>query len=125
MSTQFNRLRLGVWVTLVALTVVCLPFTVAALQHEPPPPVTPSVVPQPDAAVPGIPEELPAADPATACGETLEEFATQSTKTEVIFRRYLKDIFKNPDEYYGKTVTIDGEMHRQFTDRVFTVEDDG
>jgi hypothetical protein len=29
------------------------------------------------------------------------------------------------DEFYGKTITVDGEMHRQFTDQVFTIEDDG
>jgi hypothetical protein len=34
-------------------------------------------------------------------------------------------MFHNPDEYIGKTITVDGEMHRQFTDRVFTIEDDG
>jgi hypothetical protein len=36
----------------------------------------------------------------------------------------LDDIQSNPEEYYGKTVTVDGELHRTFTDNVFTIEDD-
>jgi hypothetical protein len=34
-------------------------------------------------------------------------------------------MLNHPEEYLGKTITVDGEMHRQFTDRVFTIEDDG
>jgi hypothetical protein len=34
-------------------------------------------------------------------------------------------MFHDPDTYLGKTITVDGEMHRQFTERVFTIEDDG
>jgi hypothetical protein len=37
----------------------------------------------------------------------------------------MEELQKNPQNYYGKTVTVDGEMHRTFTDRVFTIEDDG
>ena len=33
-------------------------------------------------------------------------------------------LLNGPDEYLGKTITVDGEMHRQFTEKVFTIEDD-
>jgi hypothetical protein len=36
----------------------------------------------------------------------------------------LDDLIDKKEEYYGKVVTVDGEMHRIFTDRVFTIEDD-
>ena len=36
----------------------------------------------------------------------------------------LDDLIDKQDQYIGKVVTVDGEMHRIFTDRVFTIEDD-
>ena len=36
----------------------------------------------------------------------------------------LDDLIDKQDQYYGKIVTVEGEMHRLFTDRVFTIEDD-
>jgi hypothetical protein len=36
----------------------------------------------------------------------------------------LDDLIDHKEEYYGKTVTVEGEMHRIFTDNVFTIEDD-
>jgi len=36
----------------------------------------------------------------------------------------LDDLIDHKEQYYGKTVTVEGEMHRIFTDRVFTIEDD-
>jgi hypothetical protein len=36
----------------------------------------------------------------------------------------LDDLIDKQDQYYGKIVTVEGEMHRIFTDRVFTIEDD-
>jgi hypothetical protein len=36
----------------------------------------------------------------------------------------LDDLIDKPELYLGKVVTVDGEMHRIFTDRVFTIEDD-
>jgi hypothetical protein len=36
----------------------------------------------------------------------------------------LDDLIDKQEQYYGKIVTVDGEMHRIFTDRVFTIEDD-
>ncbi len=35
----------------------------------------------------------------------------------------IEELRKNRDNYYGKTVTIDGDIHRIFTDNVFTIED--
>jgi hypothetical protein len=37
----------------------------------------------------------------------------------------IDDLRDNQDQYYGQTVTVEGEMHRTFNDRVFTIEDDG
>jgi hypothetical protein len=37
----------------------------------------------------------------------------------------MKELEKHPEDYYGKTVTVEGELHRDFTDNVFTIEDDG
>jgi hypothetical protein len=77
----------------------------------------------------GICREKPAAPepetpPALPCGgETVGDLASGSPETEVIYR--LGHMLDRGDEFYGKTITVDGEMHRQFTDRVFTIEDDG
>jgi hypothetical protein len=35
----------------------------------------------------------------------------------------IEELRKNRDNYYGKTVTVDGDIHRTFTDNVFTIED--
>jgi hypothetical protein len=35
----------------------------------------------------------------------------------------IDELRKNRDNYYGKTVTVDGNIHRTFTDNVFTIED--
>ncbi len=37
----------------------------------------------------------------------------------------MEDLQKIPEDYYGKTVTVDGELHRKFTDNVFTIEGGG
>src|SRR4051812_40474714 len=37
----------------------------------------------------------------------------------------MAELEKNPGDYYGKTVTVDAELHRSFSDNVFTIEDDG
>ncbi len=34
----------------------------------------------------------------------------------------MSELRDNAGMYYGKTVTVDGEMHRQFTDNIFTIE---
>jgi hypothetical protein len=36
----------------------------------------------------------------------------------------LDDLIDHKEDFYGKTVTVDGEMHRTFTESVFTIEDD-
>jgi LPXTG-motif cell wall-anchored protein len=36
----------------------------------------------------------------------------------------LDTVLNHPDDYFGKTVTVEGEMHRTFNDRVFSIEDD-
>ena len=36
----------------------------------------------------------------------------------------LDTVLNHPNDYFGKTVTVEGEMHRTFSDRVFSIEDD-
>jgi hypothetical protein len=36
----------------------------------------------------------------------------------------LDDLIDKQDQFFGKIVTVEGEMHRIFSDRVFTIEDD-
>jgi len=36
----------------------------------------------------------------------------------------LDDLIDKQDQFIGKVVTVEGEMHRIFSDRVFTIEDD-
>ena len=31
-------------------------------------------------------------------------------------------VLNHPDDYFGKTVTLEGEMHRTFSDGVFSIE---
>jgi hypothetical protein len=135
MSTQFNRRRSGMHFALIALALICLPFTLAAFQHNPAPPVMDSTVDQPNAHVDG---QLPIKgevqenrqkidtgqqkDPCTGMGTVAEE-ATGPRRTEIVYK--IDKLMENPDEYLGKTVTVDGIMHRQFTDQVFTIENDG
>jgi hypothetical protein len=135
MSIRFNRRRLELWIALVALAVFSIPLTGVALQHEPAPPVTPSTVDQPPARVEGelmeeeAIEELPATDEAAdpcgqpAVGDTVEDWAKGPSQTEVVYK--LGQMLNHSEDYIGKTITVDGEMHRQFTDKVFTIEDDG
>jgi hypothetical protein len=74
-------------------------------------------------------EELPATDEAAdpcgqpAVGDTVEDWAKGPSQTEVVYK--LGQMLNHSEDYIGKTITVDGEMHRQFTDRVFTIEDDG
>ena len=149
MSMQFNRRHWVLLIPVVALAVFSIPF-MAAPQHEPPPPVTPSTVEQPAAQVEGQPLEEEEIDIDTDEGEieierekggeveierekpaettiSCDQFApltsADATQTNVVYK--LGEMLDHPEEYLGKTVTVDGEMHRQFTDRVFTIEDDG
>jgi hypothetical protein len=36
----------------------------------------------------------------------------------------LDTVLNHPQDYFGKTVTVEGEMHRTFSDKVFSIEDD-
>jgi hypothetical protein len=36
----------------------------------------------------------------------------------------LDTVLNHPKDYFGKTVTVEGEMHRTFNDKVFSIEDD-
>jgi hypothetical protein len=36
----------------------------------------------------------------------------------------LDTVLDHPNDYFGKTVTVEGEMHRTFSDKVFSIEDD-
>jgi len=36
----------------------------------------------------------------------------------------LDTVLNHPQDYFGKTVTVEGEMHRSFNDKVFSIEDD-
>jgi len=36
----------------------------------------------------------------------------------------LDTVLGHPDKYFGTTVTVEGEMHRTFSDKVFSIEDD-
>src|SRR5436190_12647363 len=36
----------------------------------------------------------------------------------------LDTVLNHPENYFGKTVTVEGEMHRTFSDKVFSIEDD-
>src|SRR5215475_3750227 len=33
----------------------------------------------------------------------------------------MEELEKHPEDYYGKLVTVDGELHRTFSDNVFTI----
>jgi len=37
----------------------------------------------------------------------------------------IEELEKHPEDYYGKMVTVDGELHRTFSDNVFTIENGG
>jgi hypothetical protein len=58
----------------------------------------------------------------TDCRQTLVA-APGADATPVVIT--MEELEKNPENYYGKIVTVDGEMHRTFTPTVFTIEDDG
>src|SRR5689334_14076461 len=126
MRFPFNQSGLGVRIALVALVLFSF-LILIALQPQPAPPIVGATVKQPNACVVG-------GDPATegnlkiACaletillwgGETHADVARGTTETEVIHK--LKQLWKNGNEYYGRTITVDGQLHRQFNDRVFTI----
>src|SRR5262245_8590601 len=62
-----------------------------------------------------------AQDPApalTSCRQTL-------SITEKPIDVSMKDLQRLPENYFGKTVTVEGKMHWIFSDNVFTIQDNG
>jgi hypothetical protein len=49
---------------------------------------------------------------------------THSTVMGTAEAAKLDTVLGNPEDYFGKTVTVEGEMHRTFSDKVFSIEDD-
>jgi len=64
----------------------------------------------------------PSVDQSSACRQSMLASPGTGSNPVVIS---MSELEKNPESYYGQTVTIDGEMHRIFTDNVFTIEDSG
>jgi len=49
---------------------------------------------------------------------------THSTVPGTAETAKLDTVLNHPEDYFGKTVTVKGEMHRTFSDKVFSIEDD-
>jgi len=49
---------------------------------------------------------------------------THSTVPGTAETAKLDTVLNHPEDYFGKTVTVEGEMHRTFSDKVFSIEDD-
>jgi hypothetical protein len=62
-------------------------------------------------------------DQSRSCGSMWAETITRgmSQPAETV---KLDTLIDHKEEYYGKTVTVEGELHRFFADGVFTIEDD-
>ncbi len=58
------------------------------------------------------------------CKQTINTVLDSAMSSEPIVVS-MKKLEEHPDEYYGKAVTVDGELHRTFSDNVFTIEDNG
>ena len=56
--------------------------------------------------------------PATACAQLSSSVGTGEETVK------LDDLIDHQDEYLGKTITTEGEMHRVFNEHSFTIEDD-
>jgi hypothetical protein len=67
---------------------------------------------------------LPAAMGQGNCRQSILESRDRQTVNEPIAVS-MKELENAPDDFYGKTVTVEGELHRTFTDKVFTIEDGG
>ena len=55
------------------------------------------------------------------CGE-VQKMARSSPNADKPIEVSMMELRNNAPNYYGKTVTVDGELHRTFTDKVFTIE---
>jgi hypothetical protein len=59
-----------------------------------------------------------------ACRQSLNLAPDPSLKDSPIVVS-IHELQKHPEDFYGRTVTVKGELHRDFTDNVFTIEDNG
>jgi hypothetical protein len=119
-------------VTLVLLAVFCLSATGTAgdengqcpgqktvsscVERE-----KPSEEPSEEASCPAITREKQETEQAEVCVacETLGTSAMNPIPVTI------KELKRNPEQYYGKWVTVDADMHDTFTDTVFSVEQGG
>jgi len=66
--------------------------------------------------IPGIAMQTTRED----CRKSIAEYRDfPSSESPIVVS--MKELQKNPEDYYGKTVTVDGELHRDFNDNVFTI----
>jgi hypothetical protein len=57
------------------------------------------------------------------CRQSLLTTRNHGSETPIVVT--MEELQKNPQVYYGRMVTVDGELHRTFTDSVFTIEGSG
>jgi len=55
--------------------------------------------------------------------ETWDTRTTRADEYSIIVS--MEELEKHPEDYYGKLVTVDGELHQTFSDKVFTIVDRG
>jgi hypothetical protein len=55
------------------------------------------------------------------CGD-VQKMARNSPNADQPVVVSIRELRNNAPAYFGKTVTVDGEYHRTFTDKVFTIE---
>jgi hypothetical protein len=68
-----------------------------------------------------VTREKPEATGEDQCSQYTKPSISRSESGEMV---KLDTLIEDQEQYYGKTVTVEGEMHRIFTDHVFTIEDD-
>ncbi len=56
------------------------------------------------------------------CKKQVQAMTRNSPNSDMPVIVSMSELRDNAGMYYGKTVTVDGEMHRQFTDNIFTIE---
>jgi hypothetical protein len=56
------------------------------------------------------------------CKQQMQQMTQNSPNADSPIIISMSELRDNPEKYYGKTVTVDGEVHRLFTDNVFTIE---
>src|SRR5262245_41093943 len=134
MRFPFNQSGRGVRTALFALVLFSFLFTLIALQRQQAPPMICSTVKEGNVCVgepfkedPAIEGNLKGAHALETAllwgGETQADVARGTNEPDVIHK--LKQLWKNADKHYGRTITVDGHVQRQFNDRVFTIHDGG